>query len=95
MRLSKNYTQNYVADELGIDVTNYSRLERGETQISIERLYKMAKIFETDICSLLSNVNEIDETNNQEHLKSIFLELKELNINVGNLCKFLINNQHK
>ncbi|HRO74542.1 MAG TPA: helix-turn-helix transcriptional regulator [Crocinitomicaceae bacterium] len=43
IRLSKNYTQNFLADELGIDVTNYSRLERGEVSISVERLKKIAK----------------------------------------------------
>ncbi len=40
IRLSKNYTQNFLADELDIDVTNYSRLERGESSISVDRLRK-------------------------------------------------------
>src|SRR5690606_41962999 len=84
IRLSKNFTQVYLAEELGIDAANYSRLERGETKISTERLLKIAEILDIDLNLLLdeSEINskkELQETN--EILKQILIELKLLNKN--------------
>jgi len=49
-----------MADELGIDATNYSRLERGESKIPIERLAKIAVILETDLSALITE-NDFSE----------------------------------
>lgn len=75
IRLSKNYTQNFLADELGIDVTNYSRLERGEASVSVERLQKIAKILGVSTSFLLDDVEEGNENSN-EILKEILSEIR-------------------
>jgi transcriptional regulator with XRE-family HTH domain len=80
-RLSKNLTQAYLADELQIDVANYSRLERGETSISIERLEKIAQLLEVNLNELLTKEYEeaIDELSLEKYLKDILQELKSIN----------------
>jgi transcriptional regulator with XRE-family HTH domain len=80
-RLSKNFTQAYLADELQIDVANYSRLERGETSISIERLQKIAGLLEVNINELLGNEYDeaIDDISLEKYLKDILQELKSIN----------------
>lgn len=83
LRLMKNYTQKYMADELGLDVTNYSRLERGESAITIERLQKIAAILDTKSNSLLFE-NDAKKTD-QEHLellKEILVEIKNIRQNI-------------
>ncbi len=80
LRLSKNLSQNYLADELGVDVTNYSRLERGETKISVERLKKIAEILNVNV-SLLIEESDSDtnkELLNNELLKEILNEIKKI-----------------
>jgi transcriptional regulator with XRE-family HTH domain len=44
LREQANYTQRYMADELGMDCATYSRLENGKIDITVSRLLKMAKI---------------------------------------------------
>jgi transcriptional regulator with XRE-family HTH domain len=82
LRLSKNYTQNYIADVLGIDATNYSRMERGSAKIPLDRLHKIAEILDTDISTLLSisNSNEIksDDQSICGLLKGILVEVQAI-----------------
>jgi|SRR5690554_441593 len=74
LRLSKNLTQLYLAEELGIDVANYSRLERGVTSISINRLEEIASKnaeieinghIEKLITELVGIKNELKKINNK------------------------------
>jgi transcriptional regulator with XRE-family HTH domain len=49
IRNSKDLTQDNMAYELGITKSAYSKIERGETSITINRLYEIANILEVDI----------------------------------------------
>jgi transcriptional regulator with XRE-family HTH domain len=87
LRLSKNYTQNYMADELGIDPTNYSRLERGESKIPVERLKKIATILGTDINEFLASEikNEQLDSNHSLLLHGILLEIRAIRKSLNSL----------
>lgn len=43
-----------MAYELGITKSSYSKIERGETNVSIDRLSQIAKVLETDVNTLVS-----------------------------------------
>jgi transcriptional regulator with XRE-family HTH domain len=47
MRELRNYSQEYVADKIGISQSNYARLEKNEVAISDERLGLIAEILGT------------------------------------------------
>jgi transcriptional regulator with XRE-family HTH domain len=53
LRELKNYTQQYMADQLDISQSGYGKIERNETDISISKLEKIAKILDTDIYTVL------------------------------------------
>ena len=44
IRELKNLTQEYVANNLNISIRAYSRIETGETQLTINRLFEISKI---------------------------------------------------
>jgi transcriptional regulator with XRE-family HTH domain len=46
IRELRNYTQEYVARELEMSLANYSKIERDEIQLTIERLEKIAVVFQ-------------------------------------------------
>ncbi|GAB3167551.1 helix-turn-helix domain-containing protein [Telluribacter humicola] len=46
IRVKKNLTQDDVAKHLGMAQSNYARMERGLSQITVERLAELAEIFE-------------------------------------------------
>ncbi len=88
IRISKGYTQEYIAGKLNIDAVNYGRIERGQAKLPIERLMKIAEILEFDIKDLFSdNKNKTIEDDKSLKLllriykieKLIYKEIKKTN----------------
>ncbi|MGD1841442.1 MAG: helix-turn-helix domain-containing protein [Thermonemataceae bacterium] len=53
-RISLDYSQAYIAEELGISQNAYSKIESNQTKsFTLDRLYKIAEILETDVAYLL------------------------------------------
>jgi transcriptional regulator with XRE-family HTH domain len=50
-----NYTQEYLAAKLGISQNAYSKMELGYTKITVERLFQIAEILETDLIELINS----------------------------------------
>jgi transcriptional regulator with XRE-family HTH domain len=48
LRELKNFTQEHVAQQLGLSTRAYSKIETGETQLTINRLNEITKILEVD-----------------------------------------------
>ncbi|HEY6082386.1 MAG TPA: helix-turn-helix transcriptional regulator [Chitinophagaceae bacterium] len=44
LREFNNFTQEFVANELGISVTAYGNIERGETTVHLDRIQDIARI---------------------------------------------------
>ena len=90
-RLRLNLSQQNMADELGITVAAYSNLERGVTEISINRLLKIAELLKVPISVFLSieteNINPKSDTTNSsisdkyisQQLYLVIQEVKHLN----------------
>lgn len=54
MRRKMNYSREYVADKLGISPAQLGKIERGEANITTEKLFMLARILETDPNHILS-----------------------------------------
>lgn len=52
-RETKNYTQAYVASKLGISQNAYSKIESGQTNFTVKRLYEIVHILEADILDFI------------------------------------------
>lgn len=55
LRLSKNWTQEYVAEKLGIAPNSYGALERGDCNITVARLEEIAQLFEIPLNELVDD----------------------------------------
>lgn len=55
LRLSKNLSQQNMADELNLTVAAYSNIERGVSEINMTRLAEIARILETTPVELISD----------------------------------------
>lgn len=53
LRRNREYSQEYMALLLNISQNAYSRLENGKTPITIDRLYQISSILQTNPSSLL------------------------------------------
>ncbi|NJO17637.1 MAG: helix-turn-helix transcriptional regulator [Thioploca sp.] len=54
MRQSKNWSQEEMADKLGMSTNGYANIERGETDVPFSRLEQIAKTLEVELLELLS-----------------------------------------
>jgi transcriptional regulator with XRE-family HTH domain len=52
-RLLSGLSQEKVADELNLERVSYQKYENGKTDITITRLYELAKIFDVSVIELL------------------------------------------
>ena len=52
LRLQKNFSQEYLADEAGIPTNQVGRIERGEVNTSISTVNALAKALKIDIADL-------------------------------------------
>jgi transcriptional regulator with XRE-family HTH domain len=81
IRLSKNLSQQNIADELGITVSAYSNMERGVTEITIQRLKKIAQILQVNLNDLITDniLNDLPEIPYKNIPQKINFILNELN----------------
>lgn len=54
MRQSKNWSQEDMADKLGMSVAGYAKIEQGRTDTNFSKLEQIASVFDMDIVELLS-----------------------------------------
>lgn len=59
----KGLTQEEIADQLELSTSGYSKIERGETRVSIDRLQQIADILEVSIFELIPEHFSINNSN--------------------------------
>ena len=53
LREQKGFSQDFVAEKLGINQSTYGKLERDVSNITLDRLFKIADVLEEDVTTLL------------------------------------------
>ena len=53
VRVAKGYSQEYMASKLGMSQNNFSKIEKGEVNLSVDRLSEIAKLLEVEPTELL------------------------------------------
>ncbi|SNR62763.1 helix-turn-helix domain-containing protein [Flavobacterium sp. ov086] len=89
IRIIKGFSQEYIADLLQISQSAYSDIERGKTKINLERLKKVALIFEIDVNYIL------DFHEKQFLTKPIQTSLKEIDNNEKEIIAELFNKERE
>lgn len=88
LREFRNYSQEYIAEKLGITQNAYSRIENNQTKVTIERLERLAVILNIPPLELLSDkepVIQFSEPSShqppslrEEHWKEMIESTREL-----------------
>lgn len=89
LRELKNYTQQYMADELELSLSGYGKIERDETDISISRLEKIAAVLDVDVNTILSfDERQVFNFNNNQNT---MVSLRDQHINQMELIDKIVN----
>lgn len=91
-RQTNDWTQEYIAEQLGMSSNGYGCIERGETDITLSRLEKIAEIFKVDLVELLGisqNIKQIADNQSSYNYFNINgkLSLEQLQ------CKYELEKQ--
>lgn len=80
LRELRNFTREYVAEELGVSVSGYSKIERGEVDLTLSKLEKLAKILNVEIAQILNfDVNQIFNLNNNNIVQAPGAKAENMN----------------
>lgn len=55
LREVNNYTQEFVAETLGVDQSTYSKIERNPKNLKAEQAEKLAKLYDVDVSDIISS----------------------------------------
>jgi transcriptional regulator with XRE-family HTH domain len=87
IRELKNFTQEYVAQQLGLSTRAYSKIETGETQLTINRLNEISAILEVPPMEVLGfddkkvfnfyNSNDINNVKNMNMPEKLIQQYEE------------------
>lgn len=77
-RVIANLSQDNVASELGISIGAYSNIERGKTEITVTRLWLIAKLLKISVTGLFEDTKSLTISNYPESKESNILQLNEL-----------------
>lgn len=58
IRELKNYTQEYMAYQLGMTQAGYSKIEKGKTKVNVEKLQKLSVILELPVEAIINFESE-------------------------------------
>jgi len=87
----QNLSQENIATELGISIGAYSNIERGKSEVTVTRLYDIARILKTSITDLLLSKNDIGEKPVPQEYPRLtdkeFLEISEMKEQLNSLQK--------
>ena len=74
MREINQWSQEEMAEKLSMSPNGYAKIERGQTNISIDKLKQIAQIFNIDMVDLITNQD-----------KTFFFSIGDNNVNSHNL----------
>lgn len=85
IRKEKGISHEAMAFDLGISQVAYSKIEKNETKLNVDRLYKIAEILDTKVSDLLGlEVNKIyqqefkDNSHNYQEVQNLYQENKDV-----------------
>jgi transcriptional regulator with XRE-family HTH domain len=91
LRVSKSLSQENIANELNLSVSAYSNIERGKTEISVSRIYHIAKILKTSPAYLLNINSEAGELNEPAtQYGSVQKQLNELTQKISDFQRIVL-----
>ncbi len=94
MRVFKGWSQEEMAEKLGLTISGYAKIERGLTDITISRLENIARIFEIELSyllelneknvfNLIGNANDLSSSRININYFSVEAETRELKYQIN------------
>jgi transcriptional regulator with XRE-family HTH domain len=68
----KNVTREHIASELEMSLSGYSKLERGEVDLTLSKLYRIAEVLEVSVSQILNfDVTNVFNVSNNQNVHGV------------------------
>lgn len=101
-RNKKGFSYENMADELGVTVSGYRKIETGNTKLTVERLFKIASILDIPLTELLNldkdvlyQHNHDNESVFQQKIEHFYQENKDKTEKIEQLYESLLKEKEK
>lgn len=81
----KGYSQEYMAQELGINQSSYAKIEKESTKLTVDRLQRISEVLEVEVSTLLNSSKQpiFNQTNENGsyangYIENLYIENKEI-----------------
>ncbi len=75
LRELKEITRESMAAELNLSLSGYSKMERGETDLTLSKLYRIAEILDVDVAKILNfDPSTVFNISNNEMVQAVAAE---------------------
>ena len=81
----KGFSQEYMAHQLNVNQSTYAKMENSSTKITIDKLFSVAQLLETDISEILDLKNQTiynqdlkDNSVGHQQVENLYQENKEV-----------------
>ena len=76
----KSVTRESMAHELGLSLSGYSKLERGEVDITISKIYKIAEVLKISVEQILNfDASQIFNVSNNQQVQGLGSQVDTIN----------------
>ena len=97
VRELRNYTQEYMADQMGLSISGYGKIERSDSDISLSRITQIAailnisraKLLEFNSDQILNEVQNENYNDSQNESRQLNYKTASLNINQDDISTLL------
>lgn len=79
LRVRNKLKQHTVAEDLGLSITGYAKIERGETDVKYSKIVQIAAYYNMSVSELISMNKESDNSEKDNQQPSEVTYLKEIN----------------
>jgi len=101
IRKKKGFSHEYMAHELKMSQVSYSKIEKNETKLTLERLYKIAEILEITVGDILDiqpknqlhQINRDQSTGYLQKIDAFYQENKEKSERIDQLYGTIIKDK--
>jgi XRE family transcriptional regulator, regulator of sulfur utilization len=83
LRLQKGYSQENMAELLGVSTTAYGDIERGKTELTLNRIGQIASVFQTsvgDVLGITSPLTLLEQEKSQLEFEKLQIENEKLRL---------------
>lgn len=101
IRKKKGFSHEYIAHELKMSQVSYSKIEKNETKLTLERLYKIAEILDVTVGDILDiepknqlhQINRDQSTGYLQKIDAFYQENKEKSERIDQLYDTIIKDK--